>query len=413
MSQKLKTNKVRIIGAGFSGLTVAYYLVKRGYQVEIYEKENQVGGLIDTIQRPSMKVETAANAFLWTQDLQDLCDDIGCKIFPALPMAKKRYIFWERPTRWPFNFIETMRFAFLVFNFLFFKAKLRPRLNESISAWGQRVFGKSLVTKILAPALQGIYAGATDRMSASLILDFVFKSKSAPKAKKGSHSPEHGMREFIQKLETYLRDQGVKFYVGHSAELLSDKEIVQIVATKPNEMIKILKTEYPSVDKIFENLEMLDLTRVTVSYKDPKKTIQGFGILFCEQQGFRVLGVLSNTESFANRGSHYNESWIFGGARDSEFSRLLDRQIQDIIIAERKKLLSVEDEIVDIVVVRWSPGLVHYDLNLEKSLTQFRSGLRDQLKQKNIYLTGNFLGAIGLSRILRFNKELALEISEQ
>lgn len=43
-------NNIVIIGAGISGLTVAHYLVKRGYNVSIYEKSNVVGGMARSIR---------------------------------------------------------------------------------------------------------------------------------------------------------------------------------------------------------------------------------------------------------------------------------------------------------------------------------------------------------------------------
>ena len=37
--------KIIIIGAGISGLTVAHELVKKGFEIEIYEKDNEAGGM--------------------------------------------------------------------------------------------------------------------------------------------------------------------------------------------------------------------------------------------------------------------------------------------------------------------------------------------------------------------------------
>lgn len=39
------TGKIAVIGGGPMGLTCTYYLLKKGYQVDIYEKEDQLGGM--------------------------------------------------------------------------------------------------------------------------------------------------------------------------------------------------------------------------------------------------------------------------------------------------------------------------------------------------------------------------------
>lgn len=36
--------KIAIIGAGFSGLSAAYYMAKEGFRVSVYEKNSEPGG---------------------------------------------------------------------------------------------------------------------------------------------------------------------------------------------------------------------------------------------------------------------------------------------------------------------------------------------------------------------------------
>ena len=46
-------NNIIIVGAGISGLTVAHYLIKKGYNVHIYEKSNVVGGMARSVRDKS------------------------------------------------------------------------------------------------------------------------------------------------------------------------------------------------------------------------------------------------------------------------------------------------------------------------------------------------------------------------
>lgn len=43
-------NNIVIIGGGISGLTVAHYLIKKGYKVSLYEKSNVVGGMARSVR---------------------------------------------------------------------------------------------------------------------------------------------------------------------------------------------------------------------------------------------------------------------------------------------------------------------------------------------------------------------------
>ena len=58
--------KIVIIGAGFSGLSLAHELVKLGLKVDVFEKKENVGGLISSPPTEFGFYETGANGFLNT-----------------------------------------------------------------------------------------------------------------------------------------------------------------------------------------------------------------------------------------------------------------------------------------------------------------------------------------------------------
>ena len=70
MSAVSALKKIKIIGGGVSGLFAAYNLIKLGHEVEIFEKSNRVGGLIQTLHLDWGVVETAANGVLNSRKLQ-------------------------------------------------------------------------------------------------------------------------------------------------------------------------------------------------------------------------------------------------------------------------------------------------------------------------------------------------------
>src|SRR5579872_3418085 len=52
-----KKSKAAVIGAGLAGLTCAYRLNQNGYDVEVYEARNRVGGRIFTVKINDMPAE--------------------------------------------------------------------------------------------------------------------------------------------------------------------------------------------------------------------------------------------------------------------------------------------------------------------------------------------------------------------
>src|SRR5947207_12717797 len=147
---------INVVGAGFSGLTTAYFLTKHGFQVRIFEKTDRAGGLIHTIRSAHGLVETAANGLLNSARLEAMCTDIGVPLLPTRRDGRRRFIFRGRPRQLPLNVSDVFNLGVrLAVN----AANLRPRQFETIAEWGRRVLGKGVTNYLLAPALGGIYAG--------------------------------------------------------------------------------------------------------------------------------------------------------------------------------------------------------------------------------------------------------------
>ena len=83
------------MGAGFSGLTAAYYLQQAGFSVEVMEKTARAGGVLETISvGGSGMVETAANAIINSLELEALCNTIGVQLVGySERRARRRYIY--------------------------------------------------------------------------------------------------------------------------------------------------------------------------------------------------------------------------------------------------------------------------------------------------------------------------------
>src|SRR5256885_543268 len=102
---------ITVVGAGFSGLVTAYYLVKSGARVRVIEKSSRVGGLLQTIKTEYGLVETAANGIRNTARLEAMCADIGVQLQPTKREARKRFIYRAKPRQWPLRLGESISLA--------------------------------------------------------------------------------------------------------------------------------------------------------------------------------------------------------------------------------------------------------------------------------------------------------------
>jgi phytoene desaturase len=72
--------KISIIGGGLSGLSAACYLAKSGHQVDIYEKNNSLGGRARQIQTPDGYVFDMGPSWYWMHDvIENFFADFGKK----------------------------------------------------------------------------------------------------------------------------------------------------------------------------------------------------------------------------------------------------------------------------------------------------------------------------------------------
>jgi len=415
---------INVVGAGFSGLTTAYFLTKQNLKVRIFEKSDRPGGLIKTIRTEHGLVETAANGLLSSARVEAMCADIGVPLLTTRRDGRKRFIYRGKPRQLPLNILETLKTGARL---AAHATNLKPVPFESIAEWGRRIGGNAATDYLLIPALGGIYAGDPERLSASLIfgkanLPAHLGTKSPTKGKlRGTVAPPNGMQQLIDGLRVYLEHAGVEFVFGHEERAnLNQPTIVCLSARAAGEYLADVA---PELSAALRKIEMLSLATVTCFYRGERDTsptvregslardntgalsysranarqaakLNGFGCLFPRDQRFRARGVLFNDSIFEGRGPAHAETWIFGGALDPDVVGLSDDQFAQLIEAERERFYGVRDEPLAVHVTRWPNALPHYTIDLERLLTTSTA------PPANISLVGNYLGRIGLAKIL-------------
>jgi len=284
--------------------------------------------------------------------------------------------------------------------------KSPPHPFETLESWGRRVLGEGAASYILFPALQGIYAGDPAQLSATLLTKRLFERKTGkPPAHKGLVSPEGGMEVYFEKMKNYLESKGVKFHFQVHPQQLEpmggDSKASYVTATSLRGL-----ADLPLVSEIhgkLQNVEMVSLSKVTLFYPDDTHTkIRGFGILFPRQERIRSLGVLFNDQIFERKSSvpqNFSESYILGGAIDREIEGFDDAALLEVVRADRRKLFREDIKPIGTYISRWPQTLPHYSIGLERLLQDLKGDF-EKLEGKGIFITGNFLGGIGLSQLL-------------
>lgn len=102
------TKKIDVIGAGLSGLYAACYLAKNGYQVNVYEKNESVGGRSRVFEAEGFKFDMGPSWYWMPELIDQLFTDLGENredYFKLQRLDPAYRIFWDKhePTDIPAN----------------------------------------------------------------------------------------------------------------------------------------------------------------------------------------------------------------------------------------------------------------------------------------------------------------------
>ena len=387
---------ITVVGAGFSGLATAYFLVKRGCKVRILEKSDRAGGLIETLRTEHGLVEKAANGILCSAKLEAIAADVGVPLLTTRREGRKRFIYRGQPRQLPLNAFELGKTGARVATHA---TSLSPRPFESIDEWGRRVGGSAATDYLLIPALGGIYAGDPDRLSASLIfgkakLPDQLRTNKPEKGKlHGTVAPPRGMQQLTDGLHAWLEQAGA-VVVFKNDSIDADVHDPIVICLSANSASDYLRDLAPEISNALSGIEMLSLVTVTAFYQPDAAQVSGFGCLFPRDQGFRARGVLFNNSIFEGRGPAHSETWIFGGSLDADIIDLNNDQFRDLIATERESFYGKRDEPLALYINRRPKAIPHYTIELERTLTNLPS------PPANVALVGNYLGRIGLAKLI-------------
>jgi protoporphyrinogen oxidase len=402
--------KIKIVGFGFSGMACAYAAVKKGWQVEVYDKSPTPGGIIQTKHLSNGLVETAANGIICSSRVEELFSDLGIELVKANKQKSKRFVFVGKPQRWPLSFKTTIKLILKVVSTVL-RIKVAKNLNEKLNAtgistktpdhltleeWAHQWLGvdagKEFVDRLLSPALGGIYAVSASELDARLVLTSALTRKSKKANVRGTVAPKNGMGELFQKFIPYLSSKSAVVFMNRELDINEFADSPVVIATSMEKAANLIEPFAVEFSNALKKVESQDLVSATLFFKSDQQQLEGFGCLFPEQEQFFSRGVLFNTDIFENRGEQRSETYIATGADKLKHS---DDEFVKKVLVDRSRLMPhlKNHEPLEFSVSRWKGAIPIYSQHLRLALSKL------SLPQ-NIYLTGNYLGYLSLSKIL-------------
>ena len=439
--------KIAIIGAGITGLTLAYYLKKAGMSVTVFEKENRIGGVIKTETKNGFLFERGPNSgVLSNMELWQLIEDLknDCSLAIGNPLAAKRLIWknnqWNALPSSMLTAIKTPLFTLgdklKVLGEPFRKKGTNP--NENLAEMVKRRLGNSFLDYAIDPFISGIYAGNPEYLIpkyalpklynleqeyGSFIKGAIGKKKTvskeeASKITKEIFSFKNGLIDLIKALEKQIGSENIKLnqsvIINHNEkEFTVNKEAFSTVVSTIN--AKAIPKVFPFLTKEktaqITNLKYAKVVEASIGFKNWQGiNLDAFGGLVPMKEKKNILGVLFMSTIFENRSP--KEGALFtvfvGGTRKEALTQLDDITLKETIAKDFKTMMQLDNFKPDIFELsRYDTAIAQYGLD---SKARFEAIEQLEKQYKGLYLAGSMRNGVGIADRIKQAVNLANQI---
>ena len=461
MQNETKTSiDVIVIGAGLTGLTTAHTLRKRGKKVLVIEKEQRIGGQIQTHRQGDFTFESGPNTGVVNcPEVAELFQDLtkwSCTLEEAHEEAKQRWI-WKGTSfhALPADPIAALRTPLFTWHdkFGILLEPFRPKgtdPNEDVASMVVRRLGKSYLDYAVDPFISGVYAGNPHALITRFALPKLYNlEQNYGSFIRGAIAKRKEKKSDRERLATkkvfsavgglgYLTD-ALAQSVGLSNIILGANEVVAMpiggqwqveYTTETGEKVSLqsrnvittvgayaLKAMLPFVKAgdmaPISALRYAPIVQVSVGLSN----VQGiehkaFGGLIptCEQQ--QLLGILFPSACFSQRcpaeGALF--SFFLGGMKHSEMLGKTNEELRELVTKALSKMLGfpqdVEPDMVQIF--RHEHAIPQYELS---SGARFAAIKRIEQAHPGLILGGNLRDGIGMADRIRQAVAMGLQIN--
>ena len=449
---------VVIIGAGLTGLTMAFYLKRAGLSVAVIEKSNQTGGVIQSHFEEGFLFESGPNTgVLSNPEVVELFDDLGesCKLLTANTEAKKRLIWkeqkWHALPSGPISAITTPLFTLKDKFFVLGEPWRKPGTNpmESLSDFVKRRLGKSFLDYAVDPFVSGVYAGNTDYLVPKYALAKLYnleqkygsfvrgqmkigkERKNDPRMQKVTrdvYSAENGLSQMTIALAAAIGDDNI-YLNSENATIKPINDQFEVITTKKGSKIvfnckKTITTiggyaipaVIPFVDdqllKPFAELKYAKVVQVILGYKKWNGIdINAFGGLVPSKENKKILGVLFTSSFFNGRAPEGGAllSVFLGGMRRPQQIEMSDNQLKEMLSRELPPMMGLDSFSPDMIrIFRYQHAIPQYGAD---SKERFENIETIQRNYPGLILAGGIRDGIGMADRIKQARTIADEIA--
>ena len=438
-----------IVGAGITGLTMAYKLMRLGFEVTVMEASSHSGGAIRSFRKDGWLAEAGPNSIQDSDtSVSELVEALGLesRLLAASTAAKRRYIVrYGKPQLVPNSVLSAVttplfspKAKLSVLAEPFRKGPSDLHTDESLASFVRRRLGQEFLDYTINPMVGGIYAGNPELLSVkhafpkvkalesefgSLIKGAVGRIRQRQKSGEKAYqnrvlSFPDGLGELTDAMAAAL---GERLVTGYEAAIIRRTEdgSYQVGNNSGEDFLRFEKVIFAGTTHSLRNIEFIGFNglpsellnnvtyapvhSVTLGYNRDqiRHPLDGFGVLIPEVEPFKILGCLFTSSIFEHRAPEHGVTLtvFIGGMRRPELTALDDSALLDVIKTDLDTLLGVNGEPVFIQINRWDRAIPQYITGYGRVLSEIE---RIERENPGFEMAGNYKSGISVDACIRY-----------
>ncbi len=438
---------IGIIGAGISGLTLAYELQKSGLPYRLWEATGTPGGYIRSVRDDRYLRELGPNSLLGDDALLTWLDELGLTndIIFSKPVSKTRYIFRNGQYRKLPSGPPSLLFS----DFFSWKTKLAivkelsnktravtlpNQPGETLAQFFRRRFSDEIVEYALGPFVAGIYAGDPEQLLVSetfpSLLQYEQEFGSVLKglinnqrtvSRRQSFSFRNGMQTLPIALAQQLTNASFSspvqeidrikhgwLVVTKSGSTTVDK---LVICTDTQATAQLVESQHPVLATALRLVEYPPMTAVHSVYKRASVAhpLDGFGALNPKAEQRFSAGHIwsSSTFDFRCPDDEVLITTFVGGTQSAANARLADEVIFANVHQELSAAFGITTEPVRRNLYRWERAIPQYN----ETLLTVRQQV-PKLEKEGLFVCANWYEGVSLSDCIKKARTLAGRLNQ-
>jgi oxygen-dependent protoporphyrinogen oxidase len=452
------SKKIAVLGAGISGLASAYLLDKEGYDVTVLEKNEKVGGSIETVIENGMLFDRGPNSALETTPvISQLVDELNLKeqFVYANKKGNRRYILRDNKLHAlpmsPPAFLKSKLFSRSAKLRLIkepFIARSKDGYYQSIADFVRRRLGDEFLDYAINPFVAGVYAGNPEDLSVKSAFPLLYALeedygsliagtiRSIRKRKKRKVQSKQSAKMLSFKNGMNVLPEAIANHLGEKVKLAS--QVVEIKKTNDDRYGVLYKcdgktsTIFTDVvlstipaynaaelfdhfdDRAKKQLNAVFYPPVLVLYlaynkADIGQTLDGFGFLVPSKENKSFLGAIWSSVIFPNRSNENTAAFTLfvGGSRNPGFIYENEESLIKKVRSEFEEIMKINGEPVYQSKRFWEKAIPQYKIGYVELENYFDHFEKDN---KGIILSGNYRGGISIGDCIKNAAQVANKV---